>query len=557
MTSAARSATGTACLPLSPGQEGIALQQRAAPGSVIFNIPAAVELAGDLDIEALRQALTDLTARHDVLRATFTEDGGAFTQTVHPPRPVPLRTHDIRHLPPRERSGAARAILKAEAARPFDLASEPGLRCMLVTTGDNRHILFWMMHHIVCDGWSKSILAADLSALYAARHAGLIPALPALPASYGDFVAYQRGLDPALTSAQLAYWDRQLNGAAAIPPLPADLLGRPGGGEHGGSVAVTIPASDTQRLAATAAASRATMFMALHACWAITLSRYSGQRDIIIASPYGGRPAPEFEPLIGFFVNVLPLRVRLHGDPSFREILGQVRGTALDGYENSQVAFHLIARRVAASAAGQIRALSQTSLAFANLPYEDIRLPGLAVSSYTLTRADVRFPLELQLWEDRDDHSIRGRLIYRTDLFTPQTAGQLAADFTAAAQQAAASPGARVPLPDIPPQAAAPPARPAAPQPVTLTATESALLAIWEELLHTDEISVDDSFPDVGGHSLLAALMVARIREELGADIPVPVIYQNPTARAIAAAIDAALAAGSQSPANTIGDGTA
>jgi non-ribosomal peptide synthetase component F len=275
----------------------------------------------------------------------------------------------------------------------------------------------------------------------------------------------------------------------------------------------------------------------------MTLSRYSGQRDIIINSPYGGRPAPEFEPLIGFFVNVLPLRARLHGDPSFQDLITAARGTALDGYENSQVAFHQIARLVASSASGQLGALSQTSLAFANLPYEDIRLPGLTVSSYPLTRADVRFPLELQLWEDHGDHCIRGRLIYRADLFTRQTAERLATAFTASARAAAACPGAPVSQLDIPLRLADPPAPSASracPPPGPHTTTESMLLAIWEELLHTDEITVDDSFPDIGGHSLLVALMVAKIREELGADIPVPVIYQNPTARGIAAAIDAA-----------------
>lgn len=169
---------------------------------------------------------------------------------------------------------------------------------------------------------------------------------------------------------------------------------------------------------------------------------------------------------------MLPLRARLQGDPSFRELISEARGTALDGYENSHVAFHQIARRVAASANGQIGALNQTSLAFANLPYEDIRLPGLTVCGYPLARADVRFPLELQLWEDPGDRSIRGRLIYRADLFRPQTAQRLATAFTAAARAAAASPDVPMSQLGIPLHAAqppAPPARPAGPRPGLLT----------------------------------------------------------------------------------------
>jgi hypothetical protein len=528
-------------LPLSPGQEGVALQQRAAPGSAIFNIPAAVELAGDLDEAALRRALTDLIARHDVLRATFSGASGVLVQTVQPPRPAQLPIRDLRHLPVSDRDSALRAILGAEAARPFDLAHETGLRCLLVTTGDRRHVFFWMMHHIVCDGWSKSILARDLSRLYDAHRAGTPPDLPELPARYGDFVAWQLALPPHVIEAQLAYWEGQLAGAADLPPLPADLRGHTERSPHGDSIDISISPADTRRLVALAASARATAFMALYACWAVTLSRYCGQADLIIDSPYGGRPAPEFEPLIGFFVNVLPLRVRLHDDPSFRRLLNQVRATALDGYENSQVAFHQIIRRVI-KPGGQFAALSQSSLAFANLPYEDIRLAGLDVSRYPVIRTDIRFPLEVQMWEGLADGAVKGRLIYRTDLFTPWTAGVLAAAFSATAREAATRPDIAVSQLDVPLQPTQhdliPAARHIAEDFATpLTATETVLLDIWEELLHTDEISVTDSFPDIGGHSLLTALMVARIREELGADLPVHVIYRDPTVRGIAAAI--------------------
>lgn len=540
--------------PLSLAQEGIALQQRAAPGSAIFNIPAALELLGDLDTDALRRAIADIIARHDVLRTTFTDGPGGLEQTVHPPRPAALPLLDLRDLPAAQRDSTAHAMLDAEAARPFDLSRETGLRCLLVAMGEHRHIFFWMMHHIICDGWSKSIIATELSCLYTAYHTGTEPGLPKLSARYADFVALQRGAEPGLLDAQLRYWDRQLAGVAAIPPPPTDLPGNSALKQPGESIDVSISAADATRLRALAASTRATVFMALHGCWAITLHRYCGQPDIIVGTPYGGRPTPEFEPLIGFFVNILPLRVRLHDDPSFKAVLRQIRATALDGYENSQVAFHQIAHRIVGANSGGLGVLNHSSLAFANSPYEDIRLTRLAVAPFPLTRTDVRFPLEMHLWEDSPDGSISGRLLYRADLYTRQTATGLADAFSSVTRAVTGDPDLPVSQFPIPLttarqsaylQPSPPPDEPGTP----LTDTETTLLGIWEDLLHTDDISVTDSFPDIGGHSLLAALMVARIRDDFGADIPVSVIYQDPTARGIAAAIDSTLQAGRPMPA--------
>ena len=174
----AHQAPRPARLPLSPAQEGIALQQRAAPGSSIFNIPAAIELFGELDTGALRDAITDIIARHEVLRTTFTDDPGGLLQEVRPPCPAELPVLDLSHLPAEERDSAAQAMLNAEAARPFDLSCEAGLRCLLIVLDNGRHVFFWMMHHIICDGWSKSIFATELSRLYAAHHAWTNPACP-------------------------------------------------------------------------------------------------------------------------------------------------------------------------------------------------------------------------------------------------------------------------------------------------------------------------------------------------------------------------------------------
>lgn len=248
---------------------------------------------------------------------------------------------------------------------------------------------------------------------------------------------------------------------------------------------------------------------------------------------------------------MLALRTRLDGDPTFPELLAQVRGTALDAYEHSQAPIQHVAHRLTQRSRGRVGPLNEISLAFANLPYQDMRMTDLTVRSFPLTRVDVRYPVELHLWEGAAAREISGRLIFRTDLVSRDTAGALADAYHAILQSVASDPGQRlsqrVPLsprffePSARTEAASLPSPPEA-FAETSTDTERALLDIWAGLLHTDDISATDSFVDLGGHSLLVALMVAKIRDVFGVDLPVPTIYQDPTLRSVSAAIDAAAA---------------
>lgn len=532
--------------PLSPGQHGIALQQRAAPGSPAFNVPAALRLTGPLDQEALRRSLTDVVARHDVLRSTFpVHDGESRTQAVHPARPVDLPVHDLRHLPAAERDRAASAILNAAAAVPFDLRAEPGLRCLLLTVADQEQIFFWMMHHIICDGWSKSLFAAELSQSYAAHRSGRPSPLTPLPATYGDFVTWQQDRDPAVLNAHLAYWQTQLHGVGDLPELPlTPHVRRPAAtGGLGAGLELAVDAGTSRALGTLARHERATVFMVLHAALAAVIRHAGGQSDVIVNTPYGERP-PDFESLIGFFVNVLPLRFRFTDAMTFRDLLRQTRATALDAYDHSQAPYHEVVRRLAQLHAGRIGPLPQLSLAFANLPYQDVELDGLRIERFPIDRVDIRYPLELHLWSD-DEGVLAGRLLHRTDTIDARTAHDLARAYQDALRIVAAEPDLPIrdwglPVPDLRP-APAPPTSVDAGQgagPPALSATEETLYGIWADLLHTDDIEPDASFLHLGGHSLLVALMVAQVRETFAIELPVSVVYEDPTLKGVAAAID-------------------
>jgi hypothetical protein len=533
--------------PLSFGQEGVELQQQIAQGSPIFNVPAALELTGTLDRRALGQSLTEIVRRHDVLRTTFEHRADTHVQVVHPARPVDIPVHDLRQVPAQQRDTAARKFLDMESARPFDLQSECGLRCLLVVLDDNRNVFFWNMHHIVCDGWSKSVFASELSLLYTAFSAGRQAKLSELAVNYGDFVTWQRRVVPEVLDAQLAYWDTQLAGVEDLTGVAPDHSQSATRAPRGEDIEFGLSVDVRRSLAEVARRNGATLFMVLHTALVTVMHRITGQSDVVISVPYGARPSSEFEPLIGFFVNVLAMRSRLRGDPSFRQLLGQVRATALDGYEHHQVPFQRVAERVARRHGGRVGALHQTSLAFQNLPYQEVQLADLTIRRYPLTRVDIRYEIELHVWEDGERGGLGGRLIYRPDLFDRETVIGWTQAYRAVLNAVATDPEIRMSEVQLPSQAAKTAVRsctsgveldnmPSRIEP--RTATEDAVTDIWVELLHFEEIDMYDSFLEIGGHSLLVALMVSKIRSTFDVDLSVRQILQNPTIDGIAEAID-------------------
>jgi hypothetical protein len=529
--------------PLSHGQEGIELQHRAAAGSPIFNVPAAVELLGPLDRAALSESLSEIVRRHDVLRTTLGHNRGRSVAIVHAAEPIDLRVHDLRHLPRPERERTARALLDAESARPFDLDREAGLRCVLVVLGRDRHVLFWVMHHIVCDGWSKSVFARELSVLYGNYAAGEAGDLPPLRAGYGDFVHLQRRIAPVVLDRQLSYWRTRLAGVDQVVAVPSDHPRPVSGAIVGDGVDFHLDAREHRGLIALAHDNGATVFMVLHAALSALLHRIGGHDDIVVRVPYGGRASPDFEPLIGFFVNVLALRIDVGCDPDFRELLARVRATALDAYENSDVPFARVLDAI--TPVRPAPAGVQVSLAFRDLPYQDVHLSGLTVKRFALTRVDIRYDLELHMWEVGNDGGLGGRLLYRPDLFDRTTITTWVRAYGALVEAVLVAPDvplSRLRLPLPPPRRATPPPvgeATAHPQPVAPeTVTEAAVHELWVELLHFEDFGVHDDFLAIGGHSLLVAFMISGIRGAFGVDLSVSDVFRKPTIAAIAATVD-------------------
>jgi amino acid adenylation domain-containing protein len=427
-------------LPLSFAQQRLWFIDQLEPGSAAYNLPYALRLRGNLDADALRRALDGLVRRHESLRTRFPADAGEPVQVIDPPRPVPLPLADLGpdHLDDHgARESALRVLAAAEAARPFDLAAGPLLRCTLVRLADDEHALLFTMHHVVSDGWSMAILTREISELYGAAIEGREPILSPLPVQYADFAAWQRRwLTGDVLDAQLAWWRDRLADAPPLLELPTD---RPRPAVQGGAGAHLPFALADDTLGALRTLSRgegATLFMTLLAAWQLLLSRYAGQSDVLVGTPVAGRTRLETEGLIGFFVNTQVVRTDLSGDPSFRALLGRVREGTLSAYGHQDIPFEKLVEELAPERSLGHTPFFQTLFVLQNNVREALRLGDLQAEALPVGDDAAKFDLTFTLSEE--DDGLQGALSYRTELWDADTIGRMLGHFGALLRAVAA-----------------------------------------------------------------------------------------------------------------------
>ncbi|WP_346163133.1 amino acid adenylation domain-containing protein [Streptomyces bangladeshensis] len=409
--------------PLSYAQERLWFLDQADPGTTAYVMPGGMRLRGPLDPEALGRALTEIVRRHEALRTTFPAEGGKPQQCIGRPRPVPLPVTDLRTAAPQDREAAVAECCRAEAARPFDLTRDLMLRARLLRLADDDHVLLLSLHHIAADGWTLDVLKHEIGVLYTAFRQGTEHDLPELEVQYADYAVWQRDwLGQGLLREQLAYWRERLKDTPVLE-LPADFPGAAERTWRGASVPFTVPARLWQKVGALAGRSGVTPYMVLVAAFAVVLSRWSGQRDLVVGSPVAGRSHPELERLAGFFVNTLPLRVDLYGAPSFATLLEQVRVTCTDAYAHQEVPFGTLVQALAPDRSQGPVPLVQVMLALCDTPAEDLALDGVRAEELdvVLTGRSSKFDLVLDLVAARDGR-LRGRVEFSTDLFAHATA---------------------------------------------------------------------------------------------------------------------------------------
>ncbi|HYH78193.1 MAG TPA: amino acid adenylation domain-containing protein [Longimicrobium sp.] len=431
-------------LPLSFAQARLWFLQALEPGSSTYNMPFPLRLRGPLDVDALSRALTALAARHEVLRTRFERRAGGPVQVAEPPAPTELARVDLSGLAPAAREARLRALARGEAARPFDLSRAPLFRATLVRMAGDDHALLFTLHHVAGDGWSLEVMAREVSALYAAFAAGAAPDLAPLPVQYADYAAWQRGwIRGEVLERQLGWWREALAGAPPALALPTDFPHPEHPRDRGETVSRDLPPGAGEALEAVARRESATAYMAFMAVLAVHLFRATGEEDLVIGAPTANRTRPEVQGLIGFFVNLLPLRLRLGGNPTFRAVLRQVRGTALAAYTHAEVPFETLVQELDVERVPGRRTLVQVALtteAFAQAPPA---FAGVSVALEDFAEQRTKFDLELSVGTG-DDGARRASLLYDAALFRADTARALLDDFVALLAQAAEAPDRRI-----------------------------------------------------------------------------------------------------------------
>jgi NRPS condensation-like uncharacterized protein len=354
----------TAPLPLSFAQQRLWFIDQLEPGNAAYNVPLAVRLAGRLDVGAINASLTEIVRRHEVLRTSFPSVEGAPVQFIHEAASVAVSVVDVSSFDAELREQAARVLADEEASRPFDLATGPLVRALLVRLGAEDHALVVVLHHIVADGWSADVLVREFGMLYEAFREGRPSPLEELPIQYADYAVWQRNwLSGDVLEAQLQYWRKQLEGIERLD-LPF-VSSKVSGARKGAAVQFTIPAEVAAGIRKLSREESATLYMTLLASFQALLFRYTGQRDIALGTPVAGRELLESESLVGFFVNVLIIRTRLASEVNFRELLRQVRDASVAAYAHGQIPFELVVSAVAGQRQLGEDALFQATFDFA------------------------------------------------------------------------------------------------------------------------------------------------------------------------------------------------
>jgi len=319
-------------LQLSFAQQRLWFLDQLEGQSATYNIVAAVHLEGQLDPQTLEQSFQVLVQRHESLRTTFPTPNAVPLVQIEE-EAFQLALLDLRALSKAEQDSEIQRLLKEEAMRPFDLATGPLFRATLFQLGATSHILQVNMHHIIADAWSLGVFVREWRVIYEAALQGQPSPLPPLPIQYVDFAHWQRQwLTGEMLEEQVKYWKGQLAGVPALLELPTDYPRPPIQRYQGASLSFSLSPKLTTQLKHLSQETGTTLFMTLWSAFAILLSRYSGQSDIVIGSPIANRTMSQIESLIGFFVNTLVLRLDLTENPPFEDVLLKARQVALEAY---------------------------------------------------------------------------------------------------------------------------------------------------------------------------------------------------------------------------------
>ncbi|MGC0365274.1 amino acid adenylation domain-containing protein [Rhodococcus sp. 27YEA15] len=431
-------------VPLSLAQQRMWFLSRFDPDSAVNNIPIALNIKGNLDVSALRQAIADVIERHESLRTIYPEQGGHGRQVVLLPSAVPVQL-----TPKAVEASRVQDELLSFALQGFDVTSSVPVRVGLFELAENVYVLAFVVHHIAADGVSMRPLTRDVMVAYAARVSNGVPNWTPLEVQYADYALWQREVlgdedDPdSLIAAQLDHWRSTLRDSPEVLTLPVDRP-RPAVASNRGAIyRFSVTEELRSRLDSLARERNASLFMVMHSALAVLLAKLSGTSDIVIGTPVAGRGEKALDDVIGMFVNTLVLRTPVDFASNFSELVSATRRTDLQALGNGDVPFERLVEVLDPTRSQAHHPLFQVALFFQNMSQDALELSGLEVSGLEFDAGIAKFDLQLTLAprvSDAHDDGMYAEFAYATDLFDESTIHGFADRFTRILEQVVADP---------------------------------------------------------------------------------------------------------------------
>ncbi|PYX26591.1 MAG: non-ribosomal peptide synthetase, partial [Acidobacteria bacterium] len=426
--------------PLSLAQEQVWLHgQMAPPGVPVYNETLTIRRSGPLDVAALERTFAETIRRHEIWRTTFELRDGQPVQVVHPADAAfKLPLVDLREIPEPEREQKAVRIARAVARAPFNLHEGPLLRATLVKLSEGDHRLFLTFHQMIFDGVTAyQVFLPELSAIYLAFSQNQPSPLPDPRIQYADYAIWQREqTNPEAIAGQLAYWQSKLAGELPVLAWPSDQF-RPALQTYRGEIQTAVMSKELlQNLKTLGQEQRVSLFMILVAGFASVLHRYTGQANIILGTPSAGRSLPELEKMVGYFLNILPLRIDFSGDPTFLELLVRARETVLGALSNSDVPLTQLVETIRPAPDPARNPFFQAAISIEPL-IETVD------SGWSATQSDIgtgASKLDLYIDVDERPEGIAGPVTYNPDVFNAEEISRLIQHWRTFLEGAAANP---------------------------------------------------------------------------------------------------------------------
>ncbi|MFJ2685159.1 non-ribosomal peptide synthase/polyketide synthase [Pseudomonas sp. NPDC087342] len=403
--------------PLSLVQRRLWIAEQLSGGTAAYGMPMALRLRGELSVERLIGSFAEVVRRHEVLRTAYTQDDeGDPIAVIAEQVDVDFPVIDLSGL-----SRSAQEELVAQAAlenarTPIDMEHAPLLRGRILHLGPTEHVMLYAMHHIISDGWSMGLLVNELVQIYERTKVGDLNPLPPLDVQYSDFALWQQELEQqGVLARQAEYWKTRLAGYNGQLKLPADNPRGLTPSYEGDAVQFQLTPSLSAALRKVSMDAGVTLYSTLLASFQVLLHQVSGAADVLVGADVAGREQPELERLIGFFVNVLPLRSQFDGATPFAGFLAQTQENLLSAMEHQDLPFDMIVDASDVPRHKGMNPLVQVLFVMNNLPGRTQSMGGLSVESLPALETHSKF--DMALFVDDEEGQLLGNWQFATTLF--------------------------------------------------------------------------------------------------------------------------------------------